>query len=88
NSIANIQHLATVYPNTNSGNFTLEYKLPANAGEFRILDVMGKVVYTATISNSAGKQTLDASQLNNGIYFWEVFSGNSLVDKGKIAVMK
>ncbi len=87
-SISKLENSVSLYPNPNNGNFTLEYKLPVNSGEFRILDIMGKVVYTSNISNREGKQNIDASLLNNGIYLWEVFSGNGLVDKGKIAVMK
>jgi hypothetical protein len=35
-----------------------------------------------------GFETIDASLLSTGIYYWEVITGNGILDKGKIAIMK
>lgn len=88
NTAGSIQHAASVYPNPNDGNFILSYNLPDNSSDFRIIDIMGKVIYNSKISNTEGKQIINASQLANGVYFWQVYSGNKLFDKGKISVVK
>ncbi len=85
---ANLQNSVALYPNPTNGNFTLEYKLKVESGELRIYDITGKQVYTSRIISQEGKQTINASQLNNGIYFWQVFAGDKLIEKGKIAVVK
>jgi hypothetical protein len=88
NVTSQIQHSAAVYPNPNNGNFALEYNLPDATGELRIIDVTGREVYSSIITNQQGKQTINATILNEGIYFWQVYSGDKLIDKGKIAVVK
>ncbi len=87
-STSNMQHAASVYPNPNNGNFMLEYNLPNNDGELRIIDVMGKLVYNSKITNQQGTQTINATGLSEGVYFWQVYSGDKLIDKGKMAVVK
>jgi hypothetical protein len=46
------------------------------------------VVYSHSLTTMQGLETIDASILSNGIYYWEVISGTGVFDKGKIAIMK
>jgi hypothetical protein len=87
----------SIYPNPNDGNFVLAYNLsiPIKSGQLSlpnsqlvITDITGRVVYSYSIKTMKGFETIDASLLNNGIYYWEVITGNGILDKGKIAIMK
>ena len=78
-----------IYPNPNNGNFTLSYHLNNNPNTLiQIKDVTGRIVYTANITGTESKQNINATGLNDGIYYWEVLSGNEILDRGKIAVIK
>ena len=76
-----------LYPNLNNGTFTLEYNLQ-NTGVFSLYDVLGQLVLRQYIIGEQGTQQIYASSLSNGIYFWEVISGNDIPVKGKIVIMK
>ncbi len=91
NNSVSVHHSVSVYPNPNNGNFTLEMKneeLKMNNGNcsLHLFDVTGRVVLSFKIQNSTSN--IQAEGLGNGIYFWQVFSGDKLIDKGKIAVVK
>jgi hypothetical protein len=76
-----------VYPNPNNGTFTLYYNLSSPNAELKINDVLGRTVYKQNIIGKEGKQTIDASILSNGIYFYQIrndketFQGKFVVDK-------
>jgi hypothetical protein len=81
-----------IYPNPNDGSFTLHYSLSSSKGEFHIIDVMGRLLYSNTISGTEGTQVIDVSTLAKGIYYWEVVSvpieSGGISGMGKLAIMK
>ena len=77
-----------LYPNPNNGNFTLAYQLSSSIGEFQIYDVVGRVVYNYSINSIEGTQNIDASSLSNGIYYWQLSTGNEASTKGKMVILK
>ncbi len=76
-----------LYPNLNDGIFTLEYNLQS-IGVFNLYDVLGQVVLRQGLSEEKGSQKINATTLSNGIYMWELVSGNDIPAKGKIVIMK
>jgi hypothetical protein len=64
-----------VYPNptTNSWNFSAQN---SQINSIQIVDVLGKVVLTKTVSSS--EVTVDASNLNSGIYFARIATANAM----------
>ena len=67
----------SIYPNPNDGNFILDYHFPNSQfstlnSQFLIKDVLGRTVYTHYIYGIEGKETIDVSGLNNGIYFYQL----------------
>jgi hypothetical protein len=83
---------ATIYPNPNNGSFTLSYylnnsQLPTLNSQLLITDIAGRQVYSKTITGIEGKENISLP-LNNGIYFWELISGNDIPVKGKIVILK
>jgi hypothetical protein len=78
----------SLYPNPTTGNITLSYSQNAsNYSQFIITDITGREVYSQQFNHSA-QSNINLTELNNGIYFWKLISGNNISDKGKIAVMK
>src|ERR1035438_4387532 len=67
-----------IYPNPNAGNFNLPFHLTNQNSQLFISDITGRVVYHQTLSNSEGSEIIDASQLNAGIYFWEMASDKTI----------
>lgn len=78
----------SLYPNPNDGNFTLAYHLNNSNGTLRLVDVTGRVVHQQSISSNDGTELIDASKLNSGIYYWELITDKTVIDKGKIAIIK
>lgn len=78
---------ATTYPNPNNGSFNLIYHLKSKS-DFMIKDIAGRIVFSKSISGFDGSENITASNLCNGIYFWEILSSDGILAHGKIAVEK
>jgi hypothetical protein len=76
----------SLYPNPNNGTFTLHSQLSILNCQLKVMDVLGRTVYSYSISTS----TLNAQltiPLSDGIYFWEVINDSGIAAKGKLIVM-
>lgn len=62
-NIANQLALINIYPNPNTGVFTVE--LPTNS-TITIVDILGKIVYTQKLES--GIHTINITNFNNGVY--------------------
>jgi type IX secretion system substrate protein/PKD domain-containing protein len=89
NSTAGIKTLNTqqaklrIYPNPSNGNFIIETNEVTNQA-LNIFDINGKQVLSQTIN---GTTTIDASNLNAGIYNISIISGTGVVNK-RIVIAK
>lgn len=60
----------------------------------QIIDITGRIVYSTNLkdmesaSPGLNEQNISVSNLDNGIYYWEVISNKGIEGKGKIAVIK
>jgi hypothetical protein len=71
--ISNAQLL--IYPNPNTGSFTLELPVPAEPGtNFRITDLTGRVVWEKQADIGSKQQAIQTGNLPNGLYFVQVIS--------------
>ena len=89
----NSSGMVSIFPNPNEGNFTLSYNFSSkiNAQDnasLQIFDITGRMVYSYSLTALKGNEIIDASLLNNGIYYWEVATGSGVLEKGKIAIIK
>jgi PKD repeat protein len=73
-----------VYPNPNNGIFTVSTKNNTNITSIKVMDVVGKVVYTQSVKTS-GTQ-VDISNMNKGLYMIVLEDDNSKTYSGKIVV--
>ncbi|MEI6815060.1 MAG: kelch repeat-containing protein [Bacteroidota bacterium] len=77
-----------LFPNPNNGNFTLNYHQSSNNCELQLIDLSGRVVYKQTFTELEGSQTINVSNLDNGIYYWKMVSDNVILSKGKMTILK
>ncbi|HXD93994.1 MAG TPA: T9SS type A sorting domain-containing protein [Bacteroidia bacterium] len=68
---------ANIYPNPSNGNFIIETNL-SEKQTVQILDVTGKLILQQTINS---KTIIDASSLDNGIYFVQINTSDGLFTK-------
>jgi len=69
-----------LYPNPNSGTFTLELLQPATPGmRFRIIGLTGQVLLEKTAEAGSARQTLEAGMLPAGLYFIQVLEEGKVV---------
>ena len=73
----------TIYPNPNNGiiNITLSSELSKNS-TLEIYDAIGKLIVTEALSGELN--TLNISNLSNGIYSFRVLNNNNMVKFGKL----
>jgi hypothetical protein len=77
-----------VYPIPTDDNFNLAYTLPSGNGQLLITDITGRLVYSQNISGKSGVQTVDVTNLLNGVYYWRIITANETPPNGKIVVLK
>jgi hypothetical protein len=91
NNIDALANNVTVYPNPISNNATVTFNLvESNTVTVEMVNALGQVVYSTNLGTlTAGEQnySLDASNLNNGLYFVNIRVGNSTVTK-KVSINK
>lgn len=59
----------SVYPNPNSGNFTIESRLNFDNENITILDFSGRVIHSQKLTKGQNKEEIKLSTLSKGIYF-------------------
>jgi hypothetical protein len=79
-----VSNAVTVYPNPTNGiiNITLSSELTKNS-TLEIYNAIGKLIITEVLSNELN--TLNISNLSNGIYSFRVMNNNTMVKFGKLA---
>ena len=53
-----------------------------------IFDVSGKMVFQKRVIGKDGSAPVNISNLNNGLYYYELVSGNEIAGKGKLEILK
>ena len=79
-------NIISIYPNPATNMLTLKSQLPIFNSQFIITDVLGNEVYHQPINNSS-QSSIDISQLNNGIYFYQIKNDKETM-RGKFVVEK
>ncbi len=75
----------TVYPNPATNRVT--FAIPAQNAIVAVYDITGKVIFNQSVEVNGGLFNLDISNLNSGMYFYNVTVDNSSVT-GKFSVVK
>jgi len=81
---------ATIYPNPNNGSFILSYDLQKETTiDVFVTDISGKLVYKIGLDELNNLQTIDLSNVQNGIYFVQLINKQSkLLWTDKVVISK
>jgi hypothetical protein len=74
----------TIYPNPFTTTATIGTETAVDNATLELFDVFGQLVKQIPLTNSRTEITRD--ELVNGIYIYQIVSGNKVVDRGKISV--
>jgi hypothetical protein len=88
--LTGIQADVSLYPNPNNGVFEVSYSnLPDNGkAELKITDVLGRTIDSHSLSNRMNKINMNESNLQNGIYYYQVVCANQIISSGKFIIVK
>jgi agmatine/peptidylarginine deiminase len=85
-------YLFGAYPNPASNTFVIPFDLIENASiKIIITDILGKEMFTITKNNlQAGmyKEAIDASNFNNGVYFYSMIVNGIKISTRKLIIQK
>ncbi|MBL7932551.1 MAG: T9SS type A sorting domain-containing protein [Bacteroidia bacterium] len=82
--------LFTLYPNPAGNSFYIRYSAPNKEQaeiSYTLMDVVGKEISEGKLKTNTQIE-IDASGLNNGIYFITLVEGEHLIKSQKIVIMK
>ena len=83
---ANVQ-VVKLFPNPANDLISVELLTkPTNPCTLMVTDVVGKLVYQETITNSKNTTTINTSAFKNGMYFLTLKSTDRIVSKNKFIV--
>ena len=78
-----------IYPNPNSGTMQLSYTLNANENGFvTITNLLGENIAMYKLVSGATLLNINESELESGIYFYQVYKNNQKVYSDKIIISK
>jgi len=85
----NVNNL-TLYPNPSSGICHAAFALASTSekSELAVMDISGRLVKTILIVSGIHEVSFDTGDMNSGIYFCVLKSGESIVDVKKLVVAK
>ena len=83
------QNLANVnlYPNPNSGSFTLTYNIKEDAA-LTIYDMQGKQVFNLPLAAEQTNVIINNLDLQNGAYMYKVLNNGTMLSSGKLIILK
>ncbi|MBI4647690.1 MAG: T9SS type A sorting domain-containing protein, partial [Bacteroidia bacterium] len=78
-----------LFPNPNDGNVTMEYSLSTgNDGRFVIRNPQGVEVANYILSAKNKIAWINNDMLDNGVYIYTIYEGESVIETGKIIIVK
>lgn len=78
-----------MYPNPTSSKATLIYSLPeACKGILRIYSTVGEIVMQQNLNGKLHQSEISLDGLNQGIYYYKIYSNAEMISAGKISVIR
>ena len=77
----------TISPNPSTGTFILSYHPLSPKTFFKMMDAMGRMVYTQTLTSVDGKEKINATGLSNGVYYYELVGDDKVMRAGKVFIV-
>ena len=76
-----------LYPNPTSGVLFISYSITAEA-TLEITDASGRLLLKSKLESTSSSTKVDLSLFQNGIYFYRILEETSILNNGKIILMK
>ncbi len=78
-----------LFPNPNDGNMMLQYSLPDEAGgRFILFDITGQTVAIIPLKNGNQSKQIVMDFLASGMYYYQVFYGDTVVKSDKLIIAR
>ncbi len=78
-----------IYPNPSKTTASFKFSgIPALPAQLTIVDLLGNIVSSANLTQASGQFSLNVSELNSGIYFYRIFSGENQLKSGKFLISR
>ncbi len=78
-----------LYPNPNNGNMQLDYTLDQNqSAQMNIYNLMGKIVNYYELKPGHNIMQINEQSLENGVYFYHIYSNNNVIYSSKLVIIK
>ena len=78
-----------LYPNPNNGNMTMEYNVSENTSPTLIIyDITGRIVKQYELNSHNLVLTINASDLNAGVYYYDIKTSEIVVKSDKLVIVK
>jgi hypothetical protein len=75
-----------VYPNPATDHFVLDYKIKQGNGVLTIHNMLGTEVRKINLTNMAGSEYINVSDMNAGVYFYALKRSNKVLHTGRIVI--
>ncbi len=82
-----VKEACSLFPNPNTGSFTVSWHLASGNAFFRLVDMTGREVYTQAITKAEGSQEISLSDISSGMYFHSLTTNEKTLN-GKVLVIK
>lgn len=76
-----------VYPNP-ATDYVVFDELSANITNITVTDMMGKTIQNISINNGRTSAKWNTNDVANGVYFYTVYNGTEVLEKGKVVVRR
>jgi len=78
-----------LYPNPSNGQMILEYSIEeTESAVFSIYDITGKIITEYPVNSKNKLLLVNESQLEAGVYFYQVKVNNKIIKKDKLVIIK
>lgn len=79
--------ISNAYPNPATNNFNINYNFKnAQSARVEILSVIGSVVSSQEISTNSNQARIDISNINNGVYFYNIIVDGRKIESKKLII--
>jgi hypothetical protein len=83
------ERVAKVFPNPAKNEITIMFEKESGINTtIEVFDLLGNIMLNENIIPKIKQETISISQLSSGIYFYKIISGNEMLDKGKLAIIR
>jgi hypothetical protein len=78
-----------VYPNPNSGSFTIKYNnLDSENIRFELMDITNRLLYSQNLPAKSHLAVLDVGHIKDGIYGYRILMNNEMIKSGHVIIIR